>query len=98
MPAGLKILALLSVLLCLLALPQFWLVLPVNLSYSVYLEELLFSGVLFLPWALLQLVAVWRYGKRGLWLLIAVPALGFTPLMVYLAVKACTQGNINACI
>ena len=47
-------------------------------------------------WAIIVLAAIILNRQQGLWLLVGAPLALFTPVVLFLWVRAC-QSNINAC-
>lgn len=83
-----------SLLLGLLAVSSPW-TLP---HFAPAIDPELFSGALVVPWALLQVSALGRYGRRGLWLLIGLPLIALWPALLLSLDWSCMHGSLNACI
>jgi hypothetical protein len=92
---GFKRLLFLSLLIGLLALSSRWTVLPLTPTTFVFV---LFSAALIVPWAVLQAIALCKYGWRALWLLTSLPLIAYWPATLYSLAWSCSHGNLNACI
>jgi hypothetical protein len=92
---GFNRLLFLSLLIGVLALSSRWTILPLTPATFGFV---FFSAALVVPWAVFQAIALWKYGWRGLWLLISLPLIAFWPAILYALAWSCSHGNLNACI
>jgi hypothetical protein len=78
-----------SLLIGILAVSTRWTVLPLTPASLVFVAV---SAALALPWAILFVLSVHRYGRKGLWILVGAPMILFWPVMFGLLVWSCEHG------
>jgi hypothetical protein len=78
-----------------LAISTRWTVLPLTPATGAFVYV---SAALFVPWAALQAIALWKFSGRGLWLLTSLPLIAFWPAILYSLAWSCSHGNRNGCI